>query len=452
MDMQMNKPVSKSIKRFWGVGEFGENFLTTVFSLYFVFFLTDICQLPLSYISFILLFTSIADFTIAPVGGLVIEGTKPMRWGRLRSWILVCPLGIISVFPLLFLNIESHWIKTVTVVLTFLLYKIISNIGMSANYTMIPTMVTGEKERTILASNRTTGMYTGSALNGYIAPFLLNTFLLVWFGKQWAYLSLGLCAAIVYAAGYWTHFNLSKGYDLKNTVNPVTKKQKLTIRQMLKVLSTTFPLIPVILVSTTNSFVYFFLPTLAVYYYNNVVEQPSLLSIHMFVAGICAVIGAYSARFIIRKISVRTACLIIYPVIAIALFSTRYVAATPALFILFSAFAQLFSAAAPALESNFYMDTIAYSEEKTGLKGSAVIMSMTHFVPKLSKLIKNTILSIMFVSIGYTAGNTSETVKKGIIDAYSILPAILLMAGWLLILCFYHLIAQKLKNIKKSRN
>ena len=99
-------------KHFWGIGNIGEGFVSMVTSTYFIIFLTDTAMLPLGLVSVITLIGSILDFVLVPVSGALLVSTKPMRWGRYRSWLLVCPPLVVLFYILCFTVVQSSQILT----------------------------------------------------------------------------------------------------------------------------------------------------------------------------------------------------------------------------------------------------------------------------------------------------------------------------------------------------
>lgn len=87
----MKKPLSKAIKRLYGLGDFGFGLMTQVETNLFVFFLTNVAKLSLPVVAIVGSVTSIVDAVLSPFYGAIISGTKPMKWGRNRSWMLIAP-------------------------------------------------------------------------------------------------------------------------------------------------------------------------------------------------------------------------------------------------------------------------------------------------------------------------------------------------------------------------
>ncbi|GHV55571.1 MFS transporter [Bacteroidia bacterium] len=443
--------MKKSLKYFWGTGDFGVSLINNVFRLYFIFFLTDLIRLPLTYVSFILIVTSVTDFIIAPICGGIIDGTKPMRWGRLRSWLLIGPIATLFVFPLMFLEAGNHFTNSAIIIGAFLLHKIIYNVTTIANLTLIPIMAKDENERITLNSNRMIGANAGQLIVGYITPLLLNGFLLVYFAPQLSYMLISIIACIAFIACYLVHFYLSKNAEKNNfSVPNKPKKDKLSVKEMLTALFKTPPLLPALIADISTTSCTLVLPSLAIFYYKNVVEQPALLAIHMLVIGIFGVIGSFGTRYIVKLFDVRTACLIVYPLVSAILFSTKFFAYDPVMFIVVNGILSLFLSTMQPMESNLYMDTITYSKWKTGIDAKGMIMSITKLPTKLSHIVKNLIIALTFLAVGYTAGATSPEVKEGIITAYCVIPAIVPLAGWIVLFFFYKLTPEKIRMMKEE--
>jgi Na+/melibiose symporter-like transporter len=225
---------------------------------------------------------------------------------------------------------------------------------------------------------------------------------------------------------------------------------RLSLRQMLSTLFKTSPLLSAVFADTASTACTFILPAIAVYYYNNVAEKPALLSVHFLTIGICSLVGAYLARFITKFFNARTACLIIYPIISVLLFSTKFFVYQTEIFIVINGVLYLFSGLTQPLENNLYLDTATYSRRKTEIDAKNLIISISNLPIKFAQVVKSFIISFIFVSIGYTAGSVSEETKSGIITAYSVIPAIMPLIGWLALFFFYKLTPEKLTMMKEK--
>jgi GPH family glycoside/pentoside/hexuronide:cation symporter len=443
--------LSKHLKFFWGVGNFGEGAALTLYGLYFTYFLTDIACFSIKTVGVILLVSGLfSTFIAAPVSGIIIDGTKQMRWGRLRSWLLITPLAVMLFYPVMFVKTTDILTNAILVTVAYFFYSTACNIGVTANYALIPIVMRDEKDKITLTSNRMTYTNAGSLIWGYLAPILLLVFLKFLSGNS-SYMLLAFLTGTILLFGYLAHFRWSEQFE-----NKQNKKQDvergITIRKMFETLIHTPFLLPAMIGDMASTCVTFMLPTLAVYYFNNVLCQPALLALFMLITGIGGVLGAYCSRFVLKKIEIRTALLIIYPTISVLLFSLKFYAYMPVLFITVNTIVRFFVGMTQPIESNLYIDTALYSEYKNGIKADATILNMSQICGKLTMLVKNMIISTCLLAIGYQAGATSETIKTGIINAYCIVPAIIPLVGWGALFFFYKLTRESVEKMRKILN
>ena len=379
----MAKEISNLVKRIWGIAEFGEGFMTSVSNLYFAVFLTDIARLPLGYVSVILMLTSIADFIIAPLCGGIIDGTAPMRWGKLRSWLLICPPIVLFTGTMQFIVLPNALLNTIVIIFAFIVRITAFNIQVSANYALVPFMAANDKDRALLSSNRMTGSNIGRLIAGYAAPLTLAFFV----SKigDYGYMALTFSFSVMLVIGYLVHFALSKDYE---TGEVIKQEKRVTIRQMLTALRTNPDLAGLMLSDMTSTLGSFLLPSLVVYFYNHVIREPTLVARHMLLVGIGGMCGAYISRYLGKKFHARTVCLTLYPLISALLFSTRFFAYNPLIFMLINTAMQFCIGMTQPLEGMLYMDIADYSEWKTGVNTTAFIMGLNNVPIKVAVIVK----------------------------------------------------------------
>ncbi|MDR2840127.1 MAG: MFS transporter, partial [Paludibacter sp.] len=236
----------------------------------------------------------------------------------------------------------------------------------------------------------------------------------------------------------------------KTVVDVSVKTEKLSIREMARAIIHTPSLLPVFVADTASNCTSFLLPTLAVYYWTHVAEKPEWLALQMLVMSICGVCGAFNSRFLMRKFAIRTACLLVYPFITVLLFSTRFVADSPLLFIAVSAIAQFFISNTQPMENKLYLDAAEYSERETGISAKGSILSIATVADVGATLIRNLVISAVFIIIGYTAVDVSDAIKQRIVDTYSLLPALFPVIAWVSMFFFYKLAPEK-KRINNEK-
>ena len=85
----MNR-INGKIKTIWGISEVGFSVMATMETSFFVFFLTDVAQMPLAIVAAITGSSAIIDAVSAVIAGIVIDKVK-FRDCKFRKWLLICP-------------------------------------------------------------------------------------------------------------------------------------------------------------------------------------------------------------------------------------------------------------------------------------------------------------------------------------------------------------------------
>ncbi|NLZ39304.1 MAG: hypothetical protein GX893_06835 [Firmicutes bacterium] len=433
--------------RFWGVADIGEGFVGTVTNTFYAIFLTDIARLPLEWVSIVMLITSWYDFFIAPAAGSIMSTIRPLKWGRLRSWMLVCPPIAAFLFIVHFVAFPSPAITAVTTTVSFMLARLIYNISWTANLSMIGVIARSPEQRAKLTSQRMAGFNIGKLSSGYIAPIVAAYFLNI--NEKLAYPVVMLLAGILLIAGHFTHFNISKGYEKEGSA---IESETLSLREILISLIKNPQLLVTVLIDLTSNMGSFLLPSLAVYYYNYVAEMPTLLSLHLLLTGIGGLCGTLLIRAFGDKIrDHKKALLIAYPTIAVLLFCCRFVADQPYLFLAVNVLAQLITGTNQPLELGLYMDNVIYNQWKTGINADSAIMGMANLPVKLAIICRSIIVPYVLMKSGYVAGaDPTPALKHALINAYTIIPALIPLMGFILLRFFYKFSKEDIERMKQE--
>lgn len=438
--------------KFWGAADIGEGFIATVSNTYFSLFLTDVAMLPLSYVSIIMLATSIYDFIIAPVAGGIIAAVRPMKWGRLRSWLIVCPPIAAIFFTLSYIPLNSAILSTIFIILTFFMAKCAYNISWAANLSLIGIIAQTPEERTKLTSQRMAGFNIGKLSSGYITPILVATFAKTT-GNKFSYAPMLLIAGIVLTLGQLVHFWASEGYEEKRLSSSLTADDEtIGLKDMLLALGTNPQLLVTVLIDLTSNMQSFLLPALATYYYKYVAQDTNLMAMHMLLTGFGGLLGSVLVRSLGDKIKDhRKFLLMVYPSIAILLFSCRFAAHVPVLFMAINIVLQIFTGTTQPLELQLYMDNVIYHKYKTGVDANSFIMSMSNMPVKFATILKSIIIPFVLMSAGYTAGaEPTKALQQGIINAYSIIPSLIPLLGFIMLKFFYKLNRNEILRMKEE--
>ena len=103
------KPISNSLKRFFGVGDFGFTFMSNIDTFYSSYFFTNVAKLPLAVITVMTTISAVVDAILSALYGAWMNKIKPQKWGRYRSWLLMTPWMVPILFAFQFITVADGW-------------------------------------------------------------------------------------------------------------------------------------------------------------------------------------------------------------------------------------------------------------------------------------------------------------------------------------------------------
>jgi GPH family glycoside/pentoside/hexuronide:cation symporter len=176
-------------------GDFACSMYWVVFAQFLMFFYTDIAGLPAAAVATMMAVTRLWDTIDDPVMGLVADRTRS-RHGKYRPWLIWMILPMI-VSGILIFTIPDASI-TVKLIYAYITYTLVGIIYSAVNLpysALMGVMSSNSKERTILASFRYIGSFTGN-----LVPQLSIFALVAFFGRgndQFGYASAMACFGLL---------------------------------------------------------------------------------------------------------------------------------------------------------------------------------------------------------------------------------------------------------------
>ncbi|HRP18595.1 MAG TPA: glycoside-pentoside-hexuronide (GPH):cation symporter, partial [Ginsengibacter sp.] len=172
----MNQKLTIREKVGYGFGDFASSMFWKLFSVYLLFFYTDIFGISAAVAGTMFLVTRIWDTAFDPVIGIISDRTQT-KWGKFRPYLLwvAIPFGIIGIltFTTPELSITGKVIYAyVTYTLMMMIYSAI-NVPYAS---LLGVMSNDPKERTTLATYRFVFAFAGSILVLAGAEPLVNFF------------------------------------------------------------------------------------------------------------------------------------------------------------------------------------------------------------------------------------------------------------------------------------
>ena len=424
-------------KYFWGVGNIGEGVVSMVTSTYFLIFLTDTAMLPLGMVSLISLIGSVMDFLLVPLSGTLLVSTKPMKWGRYRSWLLICPPLVVLFYLLCFTVItESQILTALCALFGYVGGKVAWNIVYAANVSLTAVLADGSKTK--MTAQRMMGSNIGRLLGNSLTPAVVAA-VAVHMGEVNGYRITILIMGSVYILTCLIHFWISKDCTEGETPRADQKKDRMKAGEVLKILMVEPRLLLTLVIDLTSNVASLVLPSLAVYYYKYCVEQPSMVSTHMLIIGFGGLAGASLVRLMGNRVkNSKSVLLVLYILVAVSLLSIQIWSTNVFYFLGIGAVVSILTGMTSPFELTLYIDTAEHYRQKTGQDATGFIMGLSNLPVKFASIIKSTLIPLALMASGYVANaEPTPEIRRAIVNAYSLLPAVFPVLGFVLLGFFY---------------
>lgn len=454
------KPLSKALRTFYGVGDFGFALMAAVEMYAFMFFMTNIALFPLALATTVAVVTSSIDAVLSPVYGAIINGVRAMRWGRYRSWLVVAPIPVIIFYALTFTKIGPDNVAAAIIVVGFVVSHIIWNIAWVANVSLINLVSSTPQETGLLASRRQTYTSLSNLVTSYTSIPLA-----IWLGTMTNNSILGftLVAALMAALmgiGYYAHFVMTKGYEPEGEelkaleASGEAHKDKASLKEMLRNLFQNPHLIFLLIADFFKFLPIFIIFATIAYHYTYVIKNMAMLPVHILVGSIGSISGAYLSSFLFSKFTTRRTALASLVLAAAAFGCARLFAFDVVPFIAFMAVGMFTSGIWGAGFVAMYSDTVVYGEWKTGKNTTAFNMGLMNFPLKMAIIARSSLLGAMLIKIGFDASvapeNVSLTVQEGIANFFTLVPAISFTISFFVLFFGYRLTNDKVTKMREE--
>lgn len=439
------KGLTSQLKYLFGVGDAGFVLMSNVETYYFMSFLTGVGGFTAAIAGLINSVFSIVDACLSWIYGGILNGTKAKKWGRYRSWLILLPWIVPFLYAFQFIRIsDNEMLSAVIIIIAAIVSHFVWNIPYVANVTLISVVGKTPDEKATLASSRATWNNIGGILFSYLGlPFA--TLLAGFVGEQNMYAACAFCLGILMVLGYWAHFKMTKGYEEIEVDDSKVQKNKISIKEMFASLFKNPQLLVLMLADLAKWCVKFVVGASAVYYFTYAIGNPGLMATYLLCTMVAAMIGAFVARFICKKISNRTTMIISYLGMAIFLILIYFMYDNFALVIGLMTIAQFFYGIAFAASPALYADTVTYATWKMGKDASGWIMGLQNLPLKVAVFLRGVIVAACLGAVGWTkeAGVLVGAAAQGMTLAFALVPGIICAAGALLLVFGYRLTKEK---------
>ncbi len=160
----------------YGFGDFASSMFWKLFSMFLLFFYTDIFGISAAAVGTMFLVTRIWDAANDPLMGIIGDRTKT-RWGKFRPYLLfvAIPFGIIGVLTFTTPDLDSSG-KLIYAYVTYTLMMMVYTAVNVPYSSLMGVMTNNSDERTSLASFRFIGAFSGGLFVTATANSLVDYF------------------------------------------------------------------------------------------------------------------------------------------------------------------------------------------------------------------------------------------------------------------------------------
>lgn len=418
------KKINNKIKTFWGISEVGFSVMSTTETSFFVFFLTDVAQLPLSITAVITSFTALADAVTAVIAGIIIDKVT-FKNGKYRPWLIYCAPFVTAFFMLSFTKIGGNAVAGILVSIGYILSHAIWNICWTANRNLLPVLTDSPDERTFLSGRLAAGSCGGKMLASWLVP-TLSTALIASVSGVTAYTLIALIAGCIFMLCYVIHYAITKGYeeDVK-----YESGKAVTFKDMAKSIVSCPPLIAILFHDAFRLVAYLGVPAAASYYCKIVLQNPGAVKTLLFIFYLGGFLGSLLSKTVAKKLG-STKKASFFGVIGFMVVQglCYFVPANTIVISVMMGLAQFFFVIAYGLTSNLYAMCGAYSEYKTGKNTRGVIMAFCSLAIKLGIALRGLMITFVLSMINYDPnGAITAAAQSGIKILYMVAPVVVLL-------------------------
>lgn len=449
MEDNKKKDLNFGQKYFFGIGDLGFNWMTNIETYYYSYFLTNVAQFPLAMVTLITSIGSLVDAALCWIYGIILNKMKPMKWGRYRSAFIVFPWTVPILYMLMFRAFNNGVTGAIIIIFGCISSHILWNFPYCANMAIINVAAKDADQRNTLSATRGMWTYIARMCYSYVGPGVV-TFFTAKFGEQNAYGATAFAFAALMAVAYFTHFIMFDGYEesgaeelarlQRQAANKGAEGKKVGIMQALGSNPQILGVLGSYLLYMMNSFCY---SAFAVYYANYIALDPGYMPRYLLLSNVTAVVGSVLSKRVANKMSVKST----YQIACVAI-AGMYLAAyvfrfNPTMVLVFTSIAGFFTAFVTIMVVPMLANCAIFSEYKTGVNVTGTVMGFINIPIKVAIVGRSFLISIVLAITGFDSKiaveAATDSVKNGIAMGFTLIPAVLIIIGLVIITVGYHI-------------
>jgi len=399
----------------FGLGTIGRDMVYGIVSMFLMFYLTDIINLPTStmwWVAGIILAARIFDAFNDPFMGLIVDNTHT-RWGKFKMWITIGTITSPIFTILLFTNLgfqDSAYVISFAII--YFMWGICYTIHDISYWSMLPSLSVDQKEREKIGA--LARIFANIGLFFVVVAIVpLTTLLGVKFGSmQKGYFIFAICVSVFMSMGMCVTI-----FGVKETGIVADKKQNTPLRELVNIIIKNDQLFFTMLALSLFMIGYMTTTSFGLYYFKYAYGNEGMFSIFSAILGISQLSALATFQFFSKKFDRKTLFTgaIISMTVGYLLFffspvSTMLFIGIAGVLIFFGqSFIQL-------LMVMFLADSVDYGHWKLGKRNDSITFSIQPLINKLGGAVGSGIVSVVIIISGIKdADSAADVTPSGLL-------------------------------------
>ncbi len=443
------KRISGTLKKFFGVGDFGFNLMSNIDTYYASYFFTNIAKFTPGIVAIMTTISAVVDAILSMMYGAFMNKGKAKKWGRYRSWLILTPWLVPFLYAGQFIRIGNGIAAVIFVTLAMITSRIAWNLPYIASISMINVAAKTSEDRMALSSARSIWTSLSSVLYSFIGPAAVAFFSSI-LGEANSYAATAFAFSCLMFAGMYAHFVMFKGYEPTGEEEAaMMATQKTTAANQPKVkaidaITCNSNLIILIVTDMLKYVVFFLVNGMAAYYFTYLSGNAGLMTPFMFAANLLGIIASYLARHVVGKVGGKNSLILSYVIMAVAGLIAFVLRSNTTIVIVLMSILMFFMYISNTADPELYANCAQYSGEKLGYDVTGTVMGLLTVPIKLGIVARGLLISGCLALGAYTSamadmsyfdGKASElvTLQNGVCAGFMVIPAVCLIVAALLL-------------------
>lgn len=425
----------------FGLGTIGRDMQYTMITMYLIYFLTDILQLPDStmwWVTGVILFARIFDAVNDPFMGVLVDNTST-KWGKFKPWIAAGALGSSFFTIILFTDFGFRGTPFIIVfAIAYLFFGITFTMNDIAYWSMLPSLSMDQKGREKIGSFAricaNIGLFAVVAGIVPITEALSKTTGSM--TKAYGILTMGIVIILILGQSI-TLFGVKENRTL------FKKESNTTIKDLVHIIFGNDQLLFTAIAMVLFMIGYVTTTSFGLYFFKYAYGDEGMYALFALVLGVSQILALSVFPFFSKLFSRRTLytaattlVLLGYLIFFFSPMNMIYIGAAGILLFLGQAFIQI-------LMLMFLADTIEYGQWKLGRRNESVTFALQPFINKMGGAIGGGIVGAVVILSGINeAQSAADVTSQGLLMmkiAMLGIPPLLIAAGYLVYRKWYRI-------------